>query len=63
MTIGYDEQEVFVRAGDEPFDVPPWLPHTRYCYGGEEDTIVLIRAHPAADEDPLGAMFFEHLFK
>ncbi|KAF2215464.1 hypothetical protein CERZMDRAFT_94873 [Cercospora zeae-maydis SCOH1-5] len=60
---GWDEEEFILRPENTPFDVKAWEPHTPYCYGGDEDTIVLIRAHPPADDDPLGAVFFEHLFR
>ncbi|KAI5362528.1 putative rmlC-like cupin domain superfamily, rmlC-like jelly roll protein [Septoria linicola] len=62
--VGYDEKEVIISSEDEkPYEIRPYTPHTPYCYGGDVDTIVLIRAHPAKDEDLLGALFFEHLFR
>ncbi|PPJ50977.1 hypothetical protein CBER1_06844 [Cercospora berteroae] len=63
IVTGWKEEEKILRPNNTPIDVKPMLPHTPYCYGGDEDTIVLIRAHPAAENDPLGAVFFEHLFR
>lgn len=63
IVTGWDEKETILRPDNTPKDVEPMLPHTPYCYGGDVDTIVLIRAHPAAENDPLGAVFFEHLFR
>lgn len=67
LAIGYNEEEIVLRKDNTPFDIHQMMPHTPYpkaeATGQSEDTIVLLRTHPGACDDPLDSVFFEHLFR
>ncbi|KAK3669206.1 hypothetical protein LTR78_010903 [Recurvomyces mirabilis] len=63
-TMGWDAKDRVFTPADGVNEIPPWLPHNFWpdptCT--DEDTVVVLWAHPEATPSPMQINFFESLF-
>jgi hypothetical protein len=67
VAVGYNQTEIILRPENTPFDIPPFVPRTPYPHAGnsiqEQDTVVILRAHPGNVANPLSDDFSEQIFR
>jgi hypothetical protein len=61
-TQTYDAVDRIWTAADAPQEVTPWTPHNFWpCADAEEDTTLLVWAHPENVPEPMDWLFFQNL--
>lgn len=61
-TQTYDAVDRIWTAADAPQEVTPWTPHNFWpCADAEEDTTILVWAHPENVPEPMDWLFFQNL--
>lgn len=58
----YALHDTILTPADEPYTVPPWLPHAPWPVSTEEDSVVLAWGHPSGVPKPMDVPFFEQIF-
>nr|POE54405.1 hypothetical protein CFP56_41344 [Quercus suber] len=62
VEMGWDRRDYVLTPESGRVDIPPWVPHMPYPLPGDEDTVVLLWAHPQVKDDALDAVYFERIF-
>lgn len=62
-TLGYETQDQAWKAGMQPYEIAPWVPHRFWPHpDADEDSTIYVWAHPEVDEK-MDRLFFENLLK